>query len=666
MARFEIKTPKGTFEVNAPDEASAMQAIEGEMKALDRADQWEKVGGEAGAGELFGNSFTLGLKDKVAGLSGAVSGLFSGEGMREGYNTSQRAQEIIEERARERTGGAGLAAEIAGSIGTGALVKGPQAASWLGRIGQGAKESGKLATIQGVGDSTQDTVTGLLTDAGTSGALGLGLGAGLGTAVEAGRGLFRSGRAAVQGLGSILDNEAGRAGRKVTQALADDGISPQLAASRVGTRDTALINVADENVLGLGRAAAAKPGEGRKILTKAMDAQQKGSQGKVLSAVNQSLGNNSPVSFNRRVAAMVEDRATKANAMYEPAFKRNFGQGGHSMVFDDIATRVPGEAVKNAQRIAHAEGRPFGEQLIASIEPSGAVKFRRAPSLREWHYIQRGLRGATDAAYKSGVGEVGTAYKGLHRELLKAMDDASLLYKSARKAYASQSDLIEAIQRGREILSPQTTRNVDSLADEIAGMSASEREMMQIGLARQMQDMLEGTPDAAGDMVKKIFGNQAKRSAIRAAFGNDTKFRAFEAEMAKAAKEAKSFQYIRQGSRTSIVDAEKSAAGIASEAAGAVSEIATGGGLNVTLRATAKVLKDMGGMDEGVAREVAKILISKDPNLVLQALSPSMRRQSGQAVTTELLRKASEVMRALKVGAASNSASTFVASPAYE
>lgn len=663
MPTFEIETPKGTFEVEAPNEAQAMQALDGEMKAIEKADQKEAFRGQAGSGELFGNSFVMGLQDKVAGLAGGVGGLFNGEGFSQGYNTSRRAQEIVEERARERSGGAGQIAEVGGALATGALLKAPQAASFLGRIGQTAKESGKLGLIQGGGDTEKTDLPGVATDIAMSGATGFSLGAGLGSAVEAGRGIVRGGRAIAQGVGSIADNEAGRAGRKVSQALANDGVTPSQAAARMSTRDTALINVGDENLLGLGRAAAAKPGEGRKLMTKAMDAQQKGSQDRVMTAVNQSLGQNSPMSFNMRVAKMVEDRSSKANAMYEPAFAKNFANG-HSLKFDNIAKRVPGEAVRNAQRIAHAEGRPFGEQLIASISDDGAVAFKRAPSLREWHYIQRGLRSATDAAYKGGVGEVGTAYKSLHRELLGAMDEASPLYRSARKAYASQSDLLEALNRGREILTPQTTRNVDSLADEIAGMSASEREMMQIGLARQMQDMLQATPDAAGDMVKKIFGNQAKRSAIRAAFGNDTKFRAFEAEMARAAKEAKSFQYIRQGSRTSIVDAEKSAAGIASEAAGAVADIAGGGGVNLTLRATAKMLKDMGGMDEGVASEVAKILISRDPNLVVNALQPSTARMNNQAARTELMRKVGEITRALKVGVASSGSADFVTSGA--
>lgn len=667
MPTFEITTPKGTFEVDAPDEQTAIQALAGEgvlpdpaieAQAQAQADNEEKLTGQSGAGQLFGNSFVFGMKDKVAGLAGGVGGMLpGGQGFKQGYNVSRRAQEIIEERARQRTGNAGTAAEIAGSVGTGAILRAPQAASWLGRIGQTAKETGKLGLLQGIGDSEKDTFTGVGTDALTSGVIGAGVGGVLGTGIEVGRGAVKAGQSIVRGLGSVADDAPGRAGRKVVQSFVDDGVTPQQAAARMSTRDTALINTGDENVLGLGRAAAAKPGEGRKILTKAMDAQQKGSQGKVLSAVNDSLGGGD-MPFNTRLAKMIETRSANAEKMYEPAFKRNFG-ADHVMAFDDIARRLPGEAVKNAQRIAHAEGRPFGEQLIASIADDGGVTFKRSPSLREWHYIQRGLRASKDAAYKNGVGEVGTAYNRLHKQLLDAMDTASPMYKSARKAYSSQSDMLDALKKGREILNPQSTKNVDLLADEISSMSASEREMMQIGLARQMEDMLQATPDAAGDMVKKIFGNQAKRSAIRAAFGNDTKFRAFEAKMANAAKEAKSFQYIRTGSRTSIVDAEKAGAGMASEVGGAVMDATTGGVGNVTMNVLGKMLKNVGGMDDAVAAEVAKILVSKDPAFVIRALSPSMRRQGGQAARGELMRRASEIVRAISAGGGSTAAADY-------
>ena len=619
-----------------------------EVRAQMRANQMEEFGGQAGAGELFGNSFVLGLKDKVAGLAGAASGLFDGNGVRQGYNVGRRAQEIVEDRARERSGNLGKVAEVAGAVGTGTLARAPAAASAIGRVLQTGREAGTLGLIQGVGDTQADTLGGMAGDALMSGGTSAALGGAIGAGIEVGRGLFNAGRAMARGVGSLLDDTQGRAERKIVKALSDDNVTPAQAAARMRNRGTALINAGDENLLGLGRAASAKPGPGRTTLNRALDAQQRNSQQQVLAAVDQTLGGRD-IPLNRRVAQMVTQRSQNGERMYESAFRRNF-ERGHSPRFDALQQRVPGEAVRNAQRIAQAEGRAFGEQLIANIDDAGNVTFRRAPSLREWHYIQRGLRSATDTAYRAGVGEVGTAYRNLHRELLDAMDEASPAYRAARRVYSSQSEMLDAIRRGREILAPASTRNVDALVDDIAGMSAGEREMMRIGLARQMQDMLEATPDAAGDMVKKIFGNQAKRSAIRATFDNDRAFRAFETRMRQLAKEAKSFQFVRTGSRTSFVDAEKDAVGVMADAATGAVDVATTGGLNSTIRGAAKLLKDMGGMDEEVAAEVARILIQRDPNTVVRALSQSARRVNNQAARDALLARAAPIARALSVG----------------
>lgn len=646
MPVFEIETAAGKFEVTAPDENSAMDAVKREVRAIAEADALEAAKGKPGAGELYQNAFALGLLDKVAGLEGGVRGVFTGDGFAEGYRTSRRAQEIREERARENSGRAGKVAELAGTLTTGLLAKAPVAATAAGRVMQGAKEAGTLSLYQGVGDSEAEGPVGITGDALASGATGFALGGALGTALETAKGIVKAGSAATRAARNLTGGDKEKAARKVYQALIDDGMSPEQAAARMRSRDTALINTADENTLGLARAASAKPGEGRSTLNRALDKQQKNSGARIVSAVDDALGGKD-VPFNKRVADMVKTRSNLGRQQYEKAFAGNFG-AEHAMVFDDIAGRLPAEAVRNAQRIAQAEGRPFGEQLIASIdEAAGVVTFKRAPSLREWHYIQRGLRSASDSAYRQGVGEVGTAYKSLRGELIDAMDEASPLYKKARAAYSSASDMIDAIQRGREIMNPATTRNVDALIDEIGAMSKSERDMVKIGLARQLQDMVESTPDQAGDMVRKIFGTEAKRKAIRSVFDSASDFRKFEAELGRIAKETNSFRYVRTGSRTSFVDAEKQDAGILADAATGAMDMASGGVASTTVRAASKLLRDMGGMDEGVAKEVAAILIQRDPDAVLSALAQSGTQAQKKAARQALMLKAQPYVKAL-------------------
>lgn len=648
MPTYEITTDRGKFRITAPDEESATEAMNQEMRALERADQLESVLGKSGAGELFGNQFVFGLKDKVAGLAGGVDNLVKGKPFGEGFETGRRAQEIIEQRARDRTGKLGTAAEFAGAVGTGALAKAPAAATWLGRIGQGAKEAGYYGLGFGAGESEARSVPEFIGDVATSGATSAALGGALGTAIEGGRAAVRGGRMAIRALGGAIDDPVGTAGRKVAGSLADDAMTPEGAAARMKTRDTALVNVGGENTTGLARSTSARPGPGRRTMDRALDAQQKGSFDKATRAVNEALGG-ADQTYNRRVVDMIAKRGKAAQDIYGKAFVRNFGDT-HAMVFDDLAKRVPGEAVKNAMRIAKAEGRPFGQQLVASIDDAGNVAFSRQPSLQEWHYIQRGLRSAKDAAYRSGVGEVGTAYGNLHKQILAAMDEASPLYKMARQNYANESQMIDALQMGRDVLKPATTRNVDTLVDDLAAMSKPEREMVRVGLARGLEDMIQSTPDKAGDVVKKIFGTPAKRNAIRAAFENATEFRKFEVAMKRLAKEGDVFRAVRTGSRTSFVDAEKQGFGAMADVAHTMAEGGIVGGGNATLRAAAKLIKSMGQMDDTTAAEVAKILVERDPNVVLRALAPSTKRAAGQAARDEFFRKASALVRAANVG----------------
>lgn len=632
-----------------------------EAAAQKLADQMEALGGEAGAGELFGSGFTLGLKDKVSGLAGGVVSAVKGEGFGKGYEVNRRAQEIVEERARERTGALGTVAEIAGSVGSGVLAHAPQAVGAVGRTLQAAREAGTLGIAHGLGDSESDSVAGMAGDAIVGGLGGAAAGGVISGGLEIGRGAVKAGGTFMRGLNSVLDDKSGRAAKKVLDAVIADGASADQVVARMGTRNTALINTADENVLGLARAASAKPGPGRTIINKALDAQQRQSPGKIMAAVDDVLGGGD-VPLNKRVADMVTTRSNLGKGAYERAFEKNF-EKGHSMVFDDLAKRVPADAVRNAQRIAQAEGRDFGEQLIASIDDVGGVTFRRAPSLREWHYIQRGLRSAKDAAYRNGVGEVGTAYNDLHKSLLQAMDEASPLYSKARKQYAAQSDMIDAIQRGREILSPQTTKNVDALTDELATLSKAEKDMVRIGLARQIKDMVEATPAAAGDMVKKFFGTKAKRDAMRAVFDSDSAFRKFEAEMGRVAKETNAFRFVRTGSRTSFVDAEKADASILADAASGAADVASGGIAGASMRAVTKILRDLGGMDKEVAGEVAKLLVERDPDAVMAALTTPLKRMNNQSARAALVSKAKPLMKAISAGGGATVGGEMVATP---
>jgi hypothetical protein len=625
------------------------------QKATALADYQEKIGFGKGSGDLFINQFGFGLQDKIDGVAGAVGGgltrlglgkeqPWTGASLAEDYAISRRATEILEQRAKERTGALGTAAEIGGAILTGTALRAPAAATAGARILQTGKEAAKLGTIQGAGNSEAESLTGVAGDALTSGALSAVLGAGLQGGLEVARPLIKGATAVGRSVRGLTDNTDARAARRVAQALEADNMTAGKAAGRMQRGGSSLINVADENTMGLGRAAAARPGPGRTMMNRSLDAQQATRATRAMDAVGDGLSSNAAQPFNRQVASMIQQRGAQANKAYQAAFNQNFSKG-HSMAFDSLQKRVPAEAMRNALKVAQAEGRPFGQQLVASIDDAtGNVTFRRAPSIEEWHYIQRGLRSSMDSAYRSGAGEVGTAYKSLHRELLNAMDAANPTYKMARQAYATQSQLLDALNRGREIMKPAILNNLDQLADDFTRLSKPEQDMMRLGLSRALEDSISSTPDQAGNVINKIFGTPQKRAAIKTLFKNDTAFRKFEMQMRQLAKEAGVFKNIRTGSRTSFVDAEKEAASNVDEVASSLMDMAARP-VNATLRGLSKLLVGRGNMDPETAARVAQILVSEDPSFVMRALSAQTNTRAGQQAFDQLMSRAFRAVR---------------------
>lgn len=640
----------------APEPVDPLRA-----KAEEMAAQIEAAKGKAGAGELFINQFTGGLLDKVSGLAAGLPYILpGGESFSDRYKIGSMAQQIREDRAREDSGALGTAAEIGGALSMGGLAKAPAAASWLGRIAQTAKEGAVLGGLSGAGNSEADSLAGTLGDATLSAGLSAGMGGALQGGLEVAKplvgGMVRSGRALVD----MNSNEATRAAKRVTDALAQDGLTPQKAIGRMQRADTALINVggkSDDGLMRLARGVHTKPGVGSNIIGRGLDAQQKASSGKAVEAITDALGG-ADKTFNKRLAEMTRARAARANVVYEKAFRQNF-KNGHSMVFDDLQSRIPSEAMRNALKIARAEGRPFGQQLVAALSDDAPVQFLRKPSLREWHYIQRGLRSAKEKAFREGVGEVGVAYKNLHEELLKAMDTANPTYGMARTAYATESQMMEALKQGRELMRPANMNNLDAFADDFATLSKPEKEMVRIGLARGLEDLVQSTPDAAGNVVRKIFGTPQKRAAIRSVFESDSAFRRFEVKMNRMAKELRNFALIRTQSVTADKGSDAAAISGIQDAADAAFSAVRGQPVTAMMQGLRRLIGSMGGVDDKVGEQIARILMEKDPGLVMKALSPSVKANVKREAQDAIRQLVFERARALAIGGSVAASSTL-------
>lgn len=612
------------------------KALREQMQAAEQPDQTPKGGVGSFIGALtdsIAQGMTFNLSDEIA------AGLSTGFGFAGDYDNALQAERDRMAANREANPGTALIGEIGGALATGAgLIKAGASlvprfanAGLKTRIGAGAAEGAAYGAAYGAGGATGGAVD--RAEGAVSGAL---FGGAVGGAVPvAGAALRGAGEAAYNAIAprvrGVLD-PSGEAARRVGEAFKRDAQMKQFplsktdeAAGLVPGQDVRNFDRGGETVRALGRSIANQSPESRGVMQRVIGDRFEGQAARLKYKIEDIVGGKvDDLAFQDALLS----RASRENkTAYDAAFAQNFGPQ-HSMKFDEIAQRVPAEAMRNALRVAKAEGRPFGEQLVASIDDAAnTVVFRRTPSIREWHYIQRGLRSAADTAYRGGAGEVGTAYKALHKELLSAMDVANPAYQNARQGAAKFFQADDALEAGRKYVTQN--KDIRQATAALGRMKPSEKEAFKIGFTGELMERIGQTSERR-NIINQIFSTPNAKAKIDSVLGP------------KAARELESFVKVE-----TAVDMMRGAMGNSTTARQLV-ELGLGAGAGysysgdlsgaVAGAALAKGLRIAGvKAEENVLRGVAKILLSPNRSELAAAAKSLAKSREYQRVLDQVM-----------------------------
>lgn len=516
MGVFEIETPNGTFEVEAPDQATALEAIgsfqtQGEPqppKTDQRYDKTRTFLGSALEGIPIVGEYARDAADALsAGIIAATGPETYGE-MRE------QLQEDRERLTKENPTTATLG-NITGAIaGTAPMISAAPAAFGVGsgplipRMLASGASGGALgatdAAVKSKGDLEATLKGGLLGGAG--GFAGPAIGAGF----------SKGGRYIKDGVKSIV-NPKGAAKTRIAQAMQMDDAAISASDEALARQNgQVLMNVdrGGEKTRALARAASNVDPDARAAMQRVTDDRFVTQSDRAVDMVKRVAGGEvDDIALQKQISA----KARLTNSQnYNKAYNFNFGDN-HPVELDGIMQRIPATAIRNAQKVAQAEGRPFGQQLVASIDDAtGTVTFARKPSFQELDYIQRGLRGATDSEFKSGAGEVGTAYKNLRSELLDMMDAVNPHYKQARAGAAAAFGADDAVDAGKVFA--RSTRNTPEMSEAIKKMSPEELKAFKTGFASEIIDRIKSTNDRS-NVIRSVFQKPEMREKLTLAFG---------------------------------------------------------------------------------------------------------------------------------------------------
>lgn len=655
--------------VQAPETAPQAPSVQDgdpylHQRAEAEARQLREWQGEGAAG--FGSmadGIATGIplaKSLMAGVQTPLRMIRDGVGPVDGY---QREKALLDaqQRLREEKNPIGsMAGALTGGVmAGGAAVKGVQAAGLalkpaaglLSRTAAGAAGGGAMGAASGFdqGVSLEDRL-----DNAKSGAL---MGAALGGAIPvAGAGARAAGKKALSTIRSTVSPKAEAAAR-VREAMAKDAAKGRVLKAddikSAADDGQQLFNMdrGGENTRALARSAANQSPDARGLIQGEMSDRFLTQSNRAIDKVSKIVGGNvDDVSMKEGLQKAARQQNSAA---YKKAYDFNFGNN-HPIELDAMLDRIPAKAMRSAMQVAKAEGRPFGQQLVASIDDAAdTVQFSRKPSMREWDYIQRGLRSATDQSFRTGAGEVGTAYKGLRNEILETLDAVNPAFKQARQGAAAAFGADDALEAGKKFAA--TRQNTLEMKKALMAMKPAEKKLFQTGYASQIIDRLKSPSDSV-DVIKQVFGSPEAREKTIMAFGKAKAkeleaFTRVEAAM-KASKDAMgNSTTARQLAEIGLVGGANAGAGIYG--------YATGDWRYSALVAAGSAARYGGKrVNQNVIDKIGELLMSGDEKALERVINNA--KMSGQymealrAVTDEFLKRAPLVAGSMSGSAVAN------------
>lgn len=420
---------------------------------------------------------------------------------------------------------ASLAGKVTGALVPGGLVsKAVSAARTLPGMmaqgfGWGAAGGATQGFLEGEGGAENR-----LAGAGWGGLIGGGLGAavplvgaGLKEAWRAGSDMLNRSR-----IGSTVGREFGvsnATGRVLSDLVGQDDPAAMRAALSRGGPGAMLADVSPQATGALDMAMRS-PIPAARAAGKAVEDRAAAAYDDVTRAMDDAMG--APTGIRTAQDAIVTGSAPARKAAYDAAYAApiDYSAPAGAQLLDELAPRIPSEAIGYANRLMRARGEKSA-QIMAKIADDGTVVFTSPPDVRQWDYIKQGLDMLAEtgdgAGALGGQTRLGSAYQGLAREVRDAVSELVPEYKAALSVASDAISERNAVDFGSKLLRTATTPEM--ARDAIEGATAAELAAMRKGVRSQIQNVLGDVRKVASDQnldaraVSKAFSDLSSENA---------------------------------------------------------------------------------------------------------------------------------------------------------
>jgi hypothetical protein len=475
-------------------------------------------------------------------------------------------------------------------------------------VGVGAIYGG----VTGAADSNADTFGGMLADGAKSAATGAALG-GVATPVTS-------------ALGAVAGNVAQRmsktsaaeyARQKVAEALARDargtlatsGVTNPLAqaASRMAKLgdEATLADAGGRNTNQLLDTLATLPGRTKDAAYNLLHARTAGVGERMRAAAEDALDTQ-----GQRLPATIESLITRRQQDSGPLYKQLRG-------IDVEPSPDLAEIIKHADDLGVTKlGREIAtaRQMPFTLDAAAPVKW----NMGDLDHVKQGIDqvlSSRKAMNQDGtLTPLGNAYQDLKNKLVGELDAATTngrtgesLYRRAREAFATPSQLIDAANAGKLAIN----RDESSIQSMMKGMSDNELQAFRIGAFEGLRGKL-GT-QGGQTQIMNMWKEPATQEKLKAVFGDLRSYREFASSVAKEAQ-LKRLQSVGAGSQTAARQAGMGDLDLAAltEASGALGAAKSGNLLSAL--GSAKNVWNRVATPQSVRDEMGALLLAKGVN----------------------------------------------------
>jgi len=486
-----------------------------------------------------------------------------------------------------------------------------------GTMGKAATTGATTGAIAGAGSATEGERTAGALEGGATGAV-------LGPTVAKGLQVVGAGAKAIKNaIAPSATAVEQRATNKVLEAMGRDEMDPQamrnrmLADKKMGVKST--IMDATPSLSTLGEAVVTRPGQGRKILGQELNERLESGRESAASRALKDVGKG--VDYTAQEDTLMGKLRANANTLYDKAYA--YGSVDDTRLQKVLEDDTFKKAFKEAQAIASKEARAaelrgedasrFKLQDIYGTDKDGSmISVGKIPDVRTLDYIKRGIDALIDKGYRGeGMSKAeANALKDLKKAYVQVIDENVPEYAAARKKYAGDMEVLDALRLGRtDYLSPKT---LPAEAKKVVdAMSDAERDALRAGVAQSLLTKVLDAPQQI-NAAQRIIGAPATRKRLEALFQDPNEYKLFEAAMQRESELFRNAQDVVRGSRTAnkteALKDLKAGNGIF-DIAGEAMDMASGSPGSVIGRVL-KYLQARTTLDEKTAGEVAKMLKS--------------------------------------------------------